>query len=793
MWLSQRDPDGQQRPTRGSPEGEVLELVVLVLSCFLAAVAAPGLHKILHHRVGMVLAVVPAAIAVWLAAHAPQVIAGLPPSVSIPWLTNVGVHLALRLDGLALLFALLISTIGALVSLYAGTYLKGHEHQGRFFLYLYLFMGAMLGLVLADDLIALFVFWELTSISSYFLIGFNAEDAKSRRSALQALLVTGAGGLALLAGLVLLGIATGQTTLSGINANGALGGHGLYAPILVLVLAGAFTKSAQFPFHFWLPGAMVAPTPVSAYLHSATMVKAGIYLMARLHPSLGGTTQWTTALVLFGSATLLVGTIQALRQTDMKLILAHSTVASLGLLTLLLGLGTEHAAQAAMAFLLGHALYKGALFLVAGSVDHGTGTRDIRSLSGLRSAMPYTALAATLAVLSFMGIPPLFGFIAKEAILESLLELPGAIPLTVLVAILLAGGILAAFLAAVRPFWGRLRTPHDHPHESPVPMLVGPLFLAVAGLLFGILPALADNALVSPAASSILATDSHAHLAIWHGFNLPLAISAAVLLASGAVIASRLDLKRFLDRCFGGLDRIGPEAGYHASVRGLLRTAKWQARRFQNGHLRVYLMILFGAIAASVLATILLLDGGFWIASTPSWDMQFQEVVVALVLITAAIAVTRATSRLAAVAILGVVGYAVAVLFIMYSAPDLAMTQFLFETLSVLIFAYVLWGMPRLVKRSSGLVHIRDAVLCSVVGALMGWLALSAMTERFEDPISTFYAAQSYLAAHGRNVVNVILVDFRGLDTLGEITVLAVAALGVAGLLRLRNSGGGDE
>lgn len=786
MWPWQRDPEGHW--PRGSPGGMLVELVALVLSCFVAAIAAPALHRPLGHRLGGLLALVPAAGFAWLITTVGGVSHGTYPAWSMAWLEALGVALSFRLDGLGLLFAFLITGIGFFISLYAGAYLKDHTHQGRFFLYLYLFMGAMLGVVLADDLIAFFVFWELTSISSYFLIGFHTEDAESRRSALMALLVTGAGGLALLAGLILLAIATGETSLSAINAAGPLGGHGLYTPVLVLILLGAFTKSAQFPFHFWLPGAMVAPTPVSAYLHSATMVKAGVYLLARLHPSLGGTMAWTATLVLFGLATLAVGTVLALRHTDLKRILAYTTVATLGLLVLLLGIGTEHAVQGAMAYLLAHALYKGALFLVAGSVDHGTGTRDIRRLGGLRKAMPYTAAAGFLAALSFMGLPPFLGFIGKEVLLGAVLELTDGLGLAIVLAVLLAGGFLAAYLAGFRPFVGRTGESPDEPHESPPSMLAGPLVLALAGLAFGLWPKAADHALVSPAAGAALGRATEAHLALWHGFNLPLLFSALVVVAAGAVIAARVDLKALLDRGFGGLDGAGPETWYTASVAGLLRGAKRQARWLQNGRLRVYLLVLLATTAGAGFTALLWLDGG-GLASAPTWDASVAEVVVVLVMIVAAVAVTRVQSRLAAVAILGLVGYSVAALFIFYSAPDLAMTQFLFETLSVLLFAYVLWGMPRLVRRSKARVRASDAVLPAAVGLLMGWLALAAMTERFHDPISWFFAAQSYVEAHGRNVVNVILVDFRALDTLGEITVLAVAALGVVGLLRLRPGG----
>ena len=372
----------------------------------------------------------------------------------------LGVNLSFTVDGLSLLFALLISGVGALVLVYAGGYLAGSPQLGRLYAFLLFFMASMLGLVLADNLLLLFVFWELTSLSSYLLIGFDHERAEARAAALQALLVTGGGSLALLAGFLLLGQVGGSLELSALLSRpGAVTAHLLYVPILLLVLAGAFTKSAQFPFHFWLPAAMAAPTPVSAYLHSATMVKAGVYLLARLSPVLGGTDFWVWLVTVTGSATMLVGAYLALRQSDLKLILAYSTVSALGVMTSLLGLGGALAVRAALAFLLGHALYKGALFLVAGALDHQTGTRDVDRLAGLARAMPITALAAGLAALSMAGIPPLFGFIAKELSYEATLHAPASAWVTAAAVLANALLVAAAGLAGLKPFLGKALPP----------------------------------------------------------------------------------------------------------------------------------------------------------------------------------------------------------------------------------------------------------------------------------------------------------------------------------------------
>ncbi len=764
-----------------------MELLVIVLAAFAAAALAPSLHRLSPRGVSYALAAVPAGIAAWFLGH---LSAGHDPiGMQLSWLPQLGIQMALRLDGLGLLFGLLITVIGALVTIYAGEYLKGDPLLGRFYLYLYLFMGAMLGLVLSDDLLALFIFWELTSISSFFLIGFHTKQADSRRRALQALVVTGAGGLALLAGLVLLGIATGQSTLSGVTAAGSIASSPLATPVLLLILLGAFTKSAQFPFHFWLPGAMVAPSPVSAYLHSATMVKAGVYLLARLHPALADLALWTPIVSSIGFITLAVGTVLALRQTDLKLILAYTTVSSLGFMVFLLGIGSKHAAEGAVAFLLAHALYKGALFLVAGIVDHGTGTRDIRRLGLLHKAMPATTAVALIAGLSFAGLPSTFGFIGKEVAFASILEAPSGAILLAATAILFVGGVLAAAMVAIAPFWrGQANdTPHA-PHEAHWPMLAGPAILAGLTLLFGLLPSLADETLVSPAASAVVGKTVHAHLAIWHGFNTVLVASLLVLTIGFALVPRATMIGRALNDSFKRLDAFGSERGYSAMLHGIQTAAERNTRFWQHGILRRYLFVM---VAFTVLVTTsawVLRDGTLGIPGLELWVTPFGAILVAALLV-GAFAVTQFRSRVAAVASLGVVGYSIALLFLLHGAPDLAMTQFLFETLSVLIFLRILWGLPKLVERSSTASKVRDAILAGTVGLLMTMLVLVATSNQFSDPISSFYRAASYIEAHGRNVVNVILVDFRGLDTLGEITVLSVAALGVVALLRMRSGG----
>ena len=470
------------------------------------------------------------AYAFWLVAiHGPF-------TVSVPWVPSLGLSLSFRLDGLSVLFATLITGIGTLVVLYAARYLEQHPHAGRFQVSLFAFMGSMLGVVLSDNLIALFVFWELTGFTSYLLIGFEHERQEARRAALQALLVTGAGGLALLAAAVMLWQAGGSVSLSTLLANGTtIGSHAMYGPIVGLVLLAAFTKSAQFPFHFWLPNAMQAPTPVSAYLHSATMVKAGVYLVARMTPLLGGSLLWTGVITLVGAVTMVGGAYRAVLETDLKRMLAYSTISALGVLMLLLGIGTREAVVASLTYLLAHACYKGALFLVVGAVEHETGTRDVTELGGLRRRMPVTAVAAMLAAGSMAGVPLLFGFVAKEQFYDSVRHFGqfGMWPGMVLVAAAVAASALlgaAGLMAGVSPFVGRPTAPMDS-HEAPPSLWLGPLVLGGVGLVVGLVPALVDAPL-RLAATAVTGDAVPVSLALWHGFNVTLLLSVVTLIGS---------------------------------------------------------------------------------------------------------------------------------------------------------------------------------------------------------------------------------------------------------------------
>jgi len=758
-------------------------ITALVIGGFCAALLAPWVVRLSPRLAGWVLMLLPLGAFVAFARTLPSVTSGASLTERLAWAPQVDLWLSFRLDGLALLFALLITGIGALVTLYAAHYLAGHGQLGRFYGYLFLFMSAMLGVVVADNLLAMFICWELTSLSSYALVGFNHERPEARRSALQALLVTVAGGQALLVGLLLLAGMGGSFELSVLVGQGeSLRAHPLYLPVLLLVLAGAFTKSAQVPFHPWLPGAMEAPTPVSAYLHSATMVKAGIYLLMRLHPALGGTASWGLLLTLVGGATMLWGAARALAEVDLKRLLAYATLSVLGLLVMLLGVGTPAALHAALAYLLAHALYKGALFLVAGVVDHETGTRDVGHLSGLRRAMPLTATAAALAALGMAGVLPVFGFIGKELVYESVLHASRSATLVTAASVLAFVLLVAvAGMVGARPFLGVPGITPKAAHEAPPGLWGQPLLLAVLGLVFGFAPGLLSPLLTS-AGEALQPGLGPLKLSLWHGFNPALGLSALSLAAGAAVFVGR-------ERLRGVAGALSPPVvraawNFDRFLAGLNVVALWQTRVLQSGdHSRYILLVLVSTFG--LLGYTLGVRGDAFSPPPSTGRVDVADAGVALLTVLAAGAATRSRSRLAAVAALGVVGFGVALLFLFFGAPDLALTQAIVEALTVVVFLLALLHLPRYTRFSSTAVRLRDVVLSVGVGGTMGLLALIAANPPPHPTISTFFLEQSVPQAHGHNVVNVILTDFRALDTLGEITVLAVAGLGVHALLKL--------
>ena len=564
----------------------------------------------------------------------------------------------------------------------------------------------------------------------------------------------------------------------------------LYAAILMLVLAGAFTKSAQFPFHFWLPNAMAAPTPVSAYLHSATMVKAGIYLLARLHPSLSGTPEWTWTLTIFGAVTAFWASIVALRQTDLKLTLAYTTVMALGTLTMFLGSEASVAIAAAITFLLVHALYKCALFLVVGCLDHETGTREADRLGGLAPAMPITAIAAATAALSMAGFPPFLGFIGKELKYEGALAVASE-PVLVAAAAVAANAMMVAVagIVAVRPFFGRSPGFSRKVHDPPFAMWLGPVALAALGLAFGLVPPTVGQGLVQPAVSAVLGGPETVKLALWHGINVPLLLSVLTLALGICLYLGHLRVRAWLGRLMAQLPTTG-DGAYERAMSLVVWLAKAQTRVLQNGTLRHYLLVVFATTAVGVGGTLLVKDAVRWPAQWPV--LPLHEWGVVLLVAAGALLPAMARSRLAAICGLGVVGSGVALIFLFYGAPDVAITQLLVEILFLAIMAVILLKLPTF----TGQAHSgrggpgRDLVVAAACGATMTLLMLSVLDTPLNDHLTRFFEATSVPEAYGRNIVNVILVDFRALDTFGEIVVVVVAALGAFSLIKLRTGRG---
>lgn len=760
-------------------------MLTALLGVHLAAAAGVLAARHLGRRAFLVCAIAPAATLVWLATVGPGVV-GRHRIVeeSVAWVPSLGLSMGLRLDAFGALMVCLVSGVGLLIFVYAYFYFSADRADlPRFAATLVAFAGAMTGLVVADNLLALFVFWELTSITSYLLIGYRHTSEPARAAALQALLITGAGALAMLGGLIVLAQLAGTWSMAELLADPPTGTLATVGALCVAV--GAFTKSAQVPFHSWLPGAMVAPTPVSAYLHSAAMVKAGVYLVARFSPAFAlATPLWRPVVVGVGLATMLVGGYRALRQHDLKLILAYGTISQLGFLFVLFGTGAEAVVFAGVAVLLAHGLFKATLFMVAGIVDHEAGTRDIRRLDGLHRTLRPVAVIGCLAAASMAGLPPLAGFVAKEAAYESLLTAgdPGAI---VLLAGLVAGSVLTAAYS-FRFCWGAFADKAEadlvgetaHPHRAPVGFWAPAAVLTALTVAFGLVPGL-DSPLVE-AATAALVPGAHPHpLALWHGVNLALGLSALTIALAVALVIGRRRVEALQHRL---PSPPGSLEGYTATLGGLKVLAARTAAVVQCGSLPVYLgVILVVAVAAP---TAVLVSAGPQELATGRFADSPLQVVAVVAAIAAGVAAVRSRRRFAAVLALGAVGYAVVALFALHGAPDLAFTQLLIETLGLLVFVLVLKHLPeRFAPHRWTLGQGLRVGLSVAVGAFVSVFALTAAAARRVEGVSGEYLTRSVPEAGGHNVVNVILVDFRGLDTLGEVTVLAVAGLGIAALV----------
>jgi multicomponent Na+:H+ antiporter subunit A len=734
---------------------------------------------------------------------------------TMPWIPSLNVNFQVMLDSLGLLFALLITGIGSLVVFYSIYYLsKDHEKLNTFYVYLLLFMGAMLGVVLSDNLIILYMFWEFTSFSSFLLIGYWYNREKSRYGAQKSMLITVLGGLSLLGGIILLYIMTGTFSISEIASQAKeLYLDPLFIPALIFVLVGAFTKSAQFPFHIWLPDAMEAPTPVSAYLHSATMVKAGIYLVARMSPVFAESALWLWLVAGIGLITLLWGSFSAVKQTDLKAILAFSTVSQLGLIMSLLGVGAAAlhfesigdvnytvATAAAVFHLINHATFKGSLFMVVGIIDHETGTRDIRRLGGLMNVMPITFTLALIGSFSMAGLPPFNGFLSKEMFFSGMVRIAEfnlfhfdtwgiLFPVVAWIASIFT--FIYCMIIVFKTFTGRLQPERleKTPHEAPFGMLVPPVILVSLVVIFGIFPNILSHSLIEPTIASIMPTLLKenevfgVHITFWHGPTIELFMTLGVVILGIVLFRTRsswqkiyhlfpekLTLNKFYDSML------------EVSGRLALRFNEW----YMNGSIRNYLVYIF-LFFIGILGFTLYYKEAFHMETSNVAPIGIYELVLSLILIIGSITILFAKSRLTSIILLGAVGYTVALLFVVFRAPDLALTQLVIETVSVALFLLCFYHLPNFRRNEEPIGFKALNLLISIgVGLLVTLIALSSHSTKLFPSISNYYIENTYKKAGGENMVNVILVDFRGFDTMFEVCVLAIAALGIFSMIKLR-------
>ncbi|MER7013943.1 hydrogen gas-evolving membrane-bound hydrogenase subunit E [Saccharopolyspora sp. NPDC000359] len=754
-------------------------MLAFVVVHLLVALALPFLARRSTRAAFLTAAVPPAAALLWVLAQAGPVLAGEAISETVEWAPLIGLEFAFRLDALALLMTILVAGLGAVVLVYADSYFsRGGGDARRSAPLLLAFAGAMLGLVFSDDLITVYVFWELTTICSFLLVGQAGLSRESRRSALQALMITSLGGLVMLLGFVVLGESAGTYRISELVEKPPGGAAVTVAAVLILV--GAFTKSAQVPFHNWLPAAMVAPTPISAYLHAASMVKAGVFLVARLAPVFTGVPQWTLLAIVFGLVTMLVGGWRALHEYDLKKLLAYGTVSQLGFLMVLFGAGTHTGAVAGATMLLAHGMFKATLFLVVGIIDHQTGTRDIRKLSGLGRRMPVLAVIATLGVASMAGLPPMLGFVGKEAAFSAFLT--GGRPDLLVDAVLVLGSMLTVAYS-LRMLWGAFADKPSLPDtKAKTPSwesLIPTALPALAGIVLGVRYRITDK-LANAYAVFFTPVAEPYHLALWHGFSLPLLLSAIAVAGGVALHLGRVQLTAVRNRLPRPLDA---QRGYERIMALLERVAVGVTGRLQVGSLPTYLGI--------ILLTMLAIPGSALVlrASIPdglrAYD-NFLQVPLAIVLVVAAVAVLRARRRLTAVLLVGVVGYGIGGLFIVDGGPDLALAQFLVETLTLVAFVFVLRRLPVRFTQSdtSKTWQVPKAVIAGAAGTFIAVAAVIFSGARQSPPeASQAFIANAEQGAGATNVVNAIIVDFRAFDTVGEIAVLAIAATGVASLI----------
>ena len=756
-----------------------------ILAVFFASILTPFFYNRYKKVVAPMLSLLLLGIIIYFSTFLGLIIKGKTITSMIPWIDSISVHLSFYLDGLSLFFALLISIFGLLVLLYSFQYMRHFPRQGRFFSYLLFFMGSMLGVVLSANLISLFVFWELTSFSSFLLIGFNNHKEDSRRAARQALLITAGGGLALMSGFILLEILTssGFNFIEILNNSEKVVTSDLAAITIILIAIGAMTKSAQFPFHFWLPNAMTAPTPVSAYLHSATMVKAGVYLIFRLNPIFQELALWSHLLGLTGAITMSWGAFKAMQEDDLKRILAYTTISALGIFFMMTGIGGEDAFNAVIIYVMAHALYKGGLFLSAGSIDHQTGTRKVSELSDLTKKMPYTSIAILLCFASMAGIIPFLGFVGKESLYDVLYHSGDSFARIYLVLLFLAGVFFTAvsieviYHALIKK--GSLQ--NKSIRETKFLMILSPFILALAGFLTGVIP----NSIVQPllkwSAAGIYQSDPSMKLKLWHGFNPVLLLSVITIISGIGAYLIRRSVRKFKKP-----DWMNSDFLYDKCMHGIERLSKNITVWVQNGFLRNYIAMVILTFSAIVVYTLakgkllalpnihLLLEG-----------MQIYELVIISLITIAVVFLFKTKSRLIVTATFGIIGYSIALAYTLFSAPDVAITQFLAETLTLILLILILHKLPSYTLKKF-IAHKGYLPIAVIFGLIMSYISFTMLNLEKDAKLKTFFLEKSISAGKGQNAVNVILVDFRAFDTLGEITVLTVTMIGIIALLKVK-------
>ncbi|WP_026584031.1 Na+/H+ antiporter subunit A [Bacillus sp. J33] len=792
-------------------------LHLAIISPFLLAILVPFMYKLFRQiHTGWFILPLPILLFSYFISYLPITSNQQSVTKSFSWIPALGIDFAAKVDGLGLLFALLITGIGSLVVLYSIYYLdKNKEKLNTFYVYLLLFMGAMLGVVLSDNLLVLYTFWEFTSFSSFLLIGYWYHREKSRYGAQKSMIITVFGGLSMLAGIILLYIMTGTFSITEIIAQSdEIFTNPLFVPALLCILLGAFTKSAQFPFHIWLPDAMEAPTPVSAYLHSATMVKAGIYLVARMSPVFAEHSLWLWLVAGFGIVTLFWGSFSAVKQTDLKAILAFSTVSQLGMIMSLLGIGAAAlhfetvedsyftvATTAAVFHLINHATFKGSLFMVAGIVDHETGTRDIRKLGGLMNFMPITFTLAIIGTFAMAGLPPFNGFLSKEMFFTGMVRVldmdifnldTWGILFPVLAWIASVFTFIYSMVLVFRTFTGKFQPEKldKKPHEAPIGMLISPIVLASLVIIIGFFPNIISNTLISPAQAAIMPPAEgyvyDTHIYFWHGFTPELFMTLGVI-TLGILLFATLPKWRSVYDLFP--EKLALNRFYDSMLEVSQRASFNLTRLYMNGFIRTYLVYIFTFFIVALGATLFIKDA-FKFDTSNVAPIHYAEVLLALGIAAASISILFVKSRMTSIILLGAVGYTVSLFFVIFRAPDLALTQLVIETISVSLFLLAFYHLPKLRHEERIRFKMTNALISVGVGAIVTMIALSAHSNKLFHSIAQYYVENTYKEAAGKNMVNVILVDFRGFDTMFEITVLGIAALGIFAMIKLRLEGG---